>query len=60
MDATDTTYIRLYAGAMKEIKLRKEVIDLFVSGQRDAKYMPTSVETVGLQFHKILTSRRAN
>ena len=38
---------------MKEIKLRMEVISLFLTGQREARYFPTTVETVGLQFRKI-------
>jgi hypothetical protein len=50
MDEAD---IRKYAGAMKEIKLRIEVITLFLTGQREARYMPTTVETVGLQFRKV-------
>ena len=50
MDPTD---IHRYAGKMKEIKLRTEVIDLFLSGQREARYVPTTVETIGLQFRKI-------
>jgi len=38
---------------MKEIKLRTEVITLFLSGQREARYGATTVETIGLQFRKI-------
>ena len=38
---------------MKEIKLRVEVINLFLSGQLAAHYMPTTVETIGLQFRKV-------
>jgi hypothetical protein len=38
---------------MKEIKLRTEVITLFLSGQREAGYVPTTIETVGLQFRKV-------
>ena len=45
--------IEKYATTMKEIKLRTEVINLFLSGQREAKYVPTTVETIGLQFRKI-------
>lgn len=45
--------IEKYAASMKEIKLRTEVIDLFLSGQLGARYVPTTVETVGLQFRKI-------
>src|ERR1039457_3127959 len=50
MDPTD---IEKYAGKMEEIKLRTEVIHLFLSGRRDARYIPATVETVGLQFRKI-------
>ena len=49
----DTAHIEKYAVVMKEIKLRKEVIDLFLSGERDAHYEPTTTETLGLQFRKI-------
>lgn len=42
-----------YVASMKEIKLRTEVIDLFMSGQRNAHYVPTTLETVGLQFRKL-------
>lgn len=50
MDLSD---IEKYTGVMKEIKLRTEVIGLFLSGQREARYVPTTVETVGLQFRKV-------
>jgi hypothetical protein len=50
MDHAD---IYKYAEKMKEIKLRTEVMDLFLSGQREARYVPTTVETIGLQFRKI-------
>jgi len=49
----DTTHIEKYAATMKEIKLRTEVITLFLSGQREARYVPTTVETIGLQFRKV-------
>jgi len=45
--------IEKYAGVMKEIKLRVEVVNKFLSGQLAAHYIPTTVETVGLQFRKI-------
>jgi hypothetical protein len=48
-----TTDIEKYAALMKQIKLRTEVIQLFLSGQCDAHYMPTTVETIGLQFRKL-------
>ncbi|MDR3775041.1 MAG: hypothetical protein P4L26_16930 [Terracidiphilus sp.] len=44
--------IQKYAEVMKEIKLRTEVIMLFLSGKREALYIPTTVETIGLQFRK--------
>ncbi len=49
----DTTEIEKYAAIMKEIKLRTEVINLFLSGERDAHYVSTTVETIGLQFRKL-------
>lgn len=49
----DMTDIERYAATMKEIKLRTEVITLFLSGQREARYVPTIVETIGLQFRKV-------
>jgi hypothetical protein len=45
--------IQKYAEVMKEIKLRTEVIDLFLRGALTAHYLPTTVETIGLQFRKI-------
>ncbi len=50
MQGTD---IEKYAAIMKEIKLRTEVIMIYLRGQRDALYTATSLETVGLQFRKI-------
>lgn len=50
MDAGD---IEKYAAVMKEIKLRAEVITLFLSGRRDAHYIPPTIESTGLQFRKI-------
>jgi hypothetical protein len=49
----DTTDIEKYATTTKEIKLRVEVINLFLSGQLAAHYMPTTIETIGLQFRKV-------
>ena len=51
MDPAD---IEKYASVMKEIKLRTEVITLFLPGQREARYVPTTIETIGLQFRKVL------
>jgi hypothetical protein len=45
--------IQKYAGVMKEIKLRVEVINKFLSGQLAAHYVPPTIETIGLQFRKI-------
>ena len=45
--------IEKYAATMKEIKLRTEVITLYLAGKRDALYAPTTIETIGLQFRKI-------
>lgn len=50
MDPSD---IEKYASIMKEIKLRVEVIQLFLSGQKEAGYVPPTVETIGLQFRKV-------
>lgn len=44
--------IQQYVSVMKEIKLRIEVINKFLSGQLAAHYVPTTIETVGLQFRK--------
>jgi hypothetical protein len=44
--------IQKYSEVMKEIKLRIEVIHRFLSGKLGAHYVPTTVETVGLQFRK--------
>jgi hypothetical protein len=49
----DLPDIEQYAQVMKEIKLRTAVIDLFLTGQRDARYIAATVETIGLQFRKI-------
>jgi hypothetical protein len=38
---------------MKEIKLRLEVVTLFLKGERDALYKPATLETIGLQYRKI-------
>jgi hypothetical protein len=49
----DRAGIEKYAEVMKEIKLRMEVIDSFLSGERETRYFATTIETVGLQFRKI-------
>lgn len=38
---------------MKEIKLRTETVTAYLSGQRNALYLPTTLETIGVQFRKI-------
>lgn len=43
-----------YASVMKEIKLRVKVIDHFSLGTSNALYVPTTVESIYLQFRKIL------
>jgi hypothetical protein len=47
------TDIEKYVASMKEIELRTEVIDLCMSGQREARYDTTTIETIGLQFRKV-------
>jgi hypothetical protein len=54
MQSVDETGVRQYANVMVEIKRRFRVIDHFMSGKNAAIYMPTTVETIGLQFRKIL------
>jgi hypothetical protein len=49
----ETPDIEKYVAIMKEIKLRTDVINAFLSGQCGAVYTLTTVETVGLQFRKI-------
>jgi hypothetical protein len=45
--------IEKYGEVMREIKLRTEVINLFLRGALTAHYLPTTVETIGLQFRKV-------
>lgn len=42
-----------YVDAMAEIKRRIDVINTFLSGQRNAGYRASNVETIGLQFRKV-------
>jgi hypothetical protein len=51
--SVDETGVRQYANVMAEIKRRSRVIDHFMSGKSTAVYMPTTAETIGLQFRKI-------
>lgn len=50
----DKAPIELYADQMREIKRRTEVIDFFLYKDGHAMYEFTTVETVCLQFRKIL------
>ena len=43
-----------YAALMKEIKLRIDVVDHLALGGGNALYVPTTVESIYLQFRKIL------
>jgi hypothetical protein len=47
-----TPDIEKYVAIMKEIKLRTEVIDVFLSGQRGAIYTPTTVGSKYSDKHK--------
>jgi hypothetical protein len=46
--------INLYAEQMREIKRRTEVIDFFLQKSGHALYQPTTIESICLQFRKIL------
>lgn len=46
--------IQQYALVMREIKRRTEVVDFFLSGRGHALYLPATVESLCLQFRKIL------
>lgn len=46
--------IELYAKQMREIKRRTEVIDFFLHKGGHAMYQPTTIESICLQFRKIL------
>ena len=43
-----------YAACMEEIKKRTLVVEAFLSGSRSALYLKTTVESIYLQFRKIL------
>lgn len=51
MEKTD---INKYCDVMEEIKKRISVIDYFLSGAGHALYEPTTIESICLQFRKIL------
>lgn len=46
----ETPNLSAYLASLQEIKRRYEVISLFMSKKRDAKYEMTSLETIILQF----------
>ena len=46
--------INLYAEQMREIKRRIEVINFFLNKRGHALYQPTTIESICLQFRKIL------
>ncbi len=43
-----------YAACMEEIKKRTLVVDAFLTGSRNALYLKTTVESIYLQFRKVL------
>jgi hypothetical protein len=49
-----TQPIHLYAAQMREIKQRTEVVDFFLHKGGHALYQPTTIESICLQFRKIL------
>lgn len=52
--ANDRSDRAKYAACMEEIKKRTLVVDAFLNGSRNALYLKTTVESVYLQFRKIL------
>jgi hypothetical protein len=46
--------IQKYCDLMEEVKRRTSVVDFFLRGGGHALYMPTTIESVGLQLRKIL------
>ena len=53
MQSVDETGVRQYTNVMTEIKRRSRVVHHFMGAQNAALYMPTTTETIGLQFRKI-------
>ena len=53
MQSVDETGVRQYANVMTEIKRRSRVVHHFMGAQNAALYMPTTTETISLQFRKI-------
>ncbi|HEY4355114.1 MAG TPA: hypothetical protein VGN16_05135 [Acidobacteriaceae bacterium] len=53
MQPVDESGIRQYSNLMAEIKRRSRVIHALMSGSNSTVYLPTTIETIGLQFRKI-------
>ena len=49
----NTDNMNKYVGVMAEMKRRTHVISLFMSGERNAQYKASNIETIGLQFRKM-------
>jgi len=52
MSGRHTTHIEKYGEMMKEIKLRVNVINALSVGTANSLYVPTTIESMGLQFRK--------
>lgn len=46
--------IQRYCDLMEEVKRRISVVDFFLTGGGHALYMPTTIESVGLQLRKVM------
>ena len=46
--------LQLYRERMQEIVYRLDVVEAFIRGDRNALYMPTTVESIYLQFRNVL------
>jgi hypothetical protein len=55
IDSVDknTDNMNKYVGVMAEMKRRTDVIGMFLSGERNAVYKASNIETIGLQFRKV-------
>ncbi len=53
-EANDVSHRAKYAECMEEIKRRMLVVDAFLNGSCNALYLKTTVESIYLQFRKIL------
>lgn len=51
---TDNEALTRYCECMEEIKMRGEVLEGFLTGKLSARYLPPTIESVCLQFRKIL------